>query len=196
MALTDIDIATAALVSIGGQPITSFTPSNPTRESKIAANTYFRYRKEELSGTPWNFATKTIELSQSAGSPVNTKFTYHYTTPSDVLWLQSITTIDGFAIGYDTDGTLILTNSSRVLGRYVADVPTDQFREFFVRLLVSRCAYEWAIPLTGRGTLYDRKFSQYNIDLLDGKGLDAREKPPADFIQASNSPLELARLRD
>lgn len=146
MALTDIQLASRALVRIGARPITAF--DDATAEAEVAAALYSSTRDALLSDYAWSFATAQAELTQLADPPM-ADFGYAYALPSDLLRVLSAGTRGrGRGVAYRIIGTALQADANPVLLTYIFRPVEAAFPPFFDQALIARLAAEFCVPIT------------------------------------------------
>lgn len=173
----DTDVVNIAARRIGQTPITSLTDGSPM--ANAADDIYADTRDSLLRSHNWNFATKRVQLAQSATAP-GFEFDHAYTLPAD--WIRTVSVHDNDA-GHGTilfrmeqvaSQRCIVTSSDEVWLRYVARVTdpnlmTDDFRY----MLAVKLARDLAIPMTSSNTLYEELSSEFKTLLAQARSTDA-----------------------
>jgi len=158
--VTDITIKSNALRKIGAAAISSDTDG--TNEASVAADLYPIIKESALSNYDWNFATTTFSLNRDVAAPTNTAYDYSFQLPTDTLQVLYITNTSGVSISdWEIANDKILTNTSAILAVYIRDMSEVDFPSFFTDMLIARCAFEFAEPVVGIGTVRDRAEREY-----------------------------------
>jgi len=93
LAYTKLQIVKQALQLIGKRPISS------QADGGELADTAFEWFDTLLQASvgqyDWRFATKVVQLSKLAGTPIITRFTLIYATPADLESLRNVTDVSG-----------------------------------------------------------------------------------------------------
>ena len=154
------DVVNKSLRLIGASPITSLTDGSTS--ANAADDVYTETRDELLRSHPWNFATKRVQLSQSATAP-GFEFDYAFPLPSD--WLRTISVHDNDA-GHGTilyrmeivgSQRAIVTSSDAVYLRYVYQVTDPNLMAAdFRAALEAALARDLSIVLASSNAIHDR----------------------------------------
>lgn len=104
-------ICNAALMRCGSEPIALAELTTPTSKRGLAVTSQYEITlKEILNDSPWNFATKRVELSATGNTPLF-KFTQQYNLPSDTIRVLELEDkveyrIEESALLCDVEGTV------------------------------------------------------------------------------------------
>lgn len=146
MALSQVAIASAALVKIGASPINSLT--DDTAEADVANNLYTIARNGILSAHPWAFATKQVSLARLEEEPV-ADYDSAFQLPSDFLRALSAGVGDrGRGIEYRITADKLHANADEINLTYIYIPNESSFPPFFEQALIARLSAEFCIPLT------------------------------------------------
>lgn len=192
MALTDIDIASEALTLIEADTIDSF--DGGSREAEVMARIFKTTFDSCLSASTWNFATKDQQLNNTGTAPVDKRWAYSFTLPSD--FIRRIEVMDPTGIPYDdwtVQGTQVLANRDPLILKYVAR-PADYaaLPPWFVEYLIASLAAKAARPITSDDSMAEwaRREMDYRLGLA--KAANSEEIPN---VSAYRSSLLAARVR-
>ena len=174
MADARVDICNRGLGRLGAAQIASF--NEPSNEAFQCRQFYDPDREEVLQSHPWNFATSTQELSQTANTPPD--YNYEYALPTDCLHVLEIVSSEvAEPIGFEVreDRTLVC-DEQEVTIKYIKNV-TDpsKFSKLFISALTYRLAADLAMPLTGNIAYQQSNMQMYNAMVIPAQGSDARE---------------------
>lgn len=177
-----IEITNAALVMVGSNTINSL--SEQTTEAVVVNAIWDQVRRSLLRANLWNFATKRIELAQSA-TPPNFEYSYRYALPSDHLrTVQVFTDTD-----YKVENGFIVTNSERCQLKYIADTPdVNQWTSDFCEVMSAKLASDIAFPITKDLKVTQLMYSLFQSKLQAAIWIDSSEDI-ADSYQFENSIL-------
>jgi hypothetical protein len=174
---SDTEIANVALRLIGATPITSLTDGSDT--ANVIDDIYSEIRDDLLSSHPWNFATKRVQLAESATTP-SFEFDHAYVLPAD--WLRTISVHDNDA-GHGTvlyraeqvNGQTVLVASSDALYlRYVARITDPNIMSAdFRRAFALSIARDIAIPLASSNSMRDTYASEAGRVVARARSADA-----------------------
>lgn len=176
MALSDIALASRALIRIGAAPIASF--DDGTAESEIAGALYGPVRDTVLSAYGWSFAT-----GQAALTPLDTPpaadFRRAFQLPNDFLRALSAGTggrgrglrfrIARGALHADTDSALLT---------YIFRPEEEEFPPYFDAALIARLAAEFTIPVTENTSRAEAMFRLAEIEFERARQIDAQQDTP------------------
>jgi hypothetical protein len=173
---SETDIANMALRLVGGTRITSLTQGVPNAN---AVQDLYEETRDHLLEFPWNFATKRVQLAQSASSPA---FGYDnaFTLPSDWLFTISVHDNDG-GVGeidyrHEQIGSqnVISTDCTSVYIVYTyKETDPNLMTAAFRRALSSALARDLAITVANSNILEDQLSKRATKDLAHAKSLDA-----------------------
>jgi hypothetical protein len=191
---TKFEIVTRAYLSIDAAPIQSFTGN--TDEEIWAANNYEHLRRSELSGRPWNFATKYETLSRTVTTPTDKRWDYEYLPPSNDLRLLAVYDGDtGEQVAHEQAQDRIYANADSLYAKYIADLDTADLPPYFEDLLIARIAAEASEALSGEDRMIERKWVEYERKKREAVKIDAQSNPPRTLITEKNSNVLKARFR-
>jgi hypothetical protein len=146
MALSQVQITSAALIKIGAAPIQSFT--DDTAEAEIANNLYTIVRDGILSSHPWSFATKQVALARLETDPI-ADYDASFQLPSDFLRaLSAGVGSRGQGIDYRITADKLHANADEINLTYIYIPNESEFPPFFEQALIAKLAADFCIPLT------------------------------------------------
>lgn len=146
MPLSALDIAAAALLRVGAQPLASL--ESDTVEGACVRRFYPMVKDALLSAHPWSFTLAQADLEPEAGSPI-ADFAHAYALPADHLRTVSVGSRGlGRGLAYRLQGGRVLCDAPAITLTYQRRVAEDELPAFFVPVLVARLAAELCIPLT------------------------------------------------
>lgn len=150
---TAIDIASAALVHLGEQPITSF------KQQVARAVTVNQLYESTVSGKlgekRWGFARTTAMLARLAATPEGSVWQASYQLPADLLLIHRVT-INGQPIRYERYGDAIQCNAvttEPVYVTYSRRVPEAEWPDVFRVAIEYELAARFAFPVTAQESL-------------------------------------------
>lgn len=150
MASSESEICSAALVLVGGKPITALTDN--TREARLCARLYPKTLQEVLRMAPWACAQKEAVLNQDAiAAPLYT-FKYSYQLPPDYIrvWNTNLDKVwGGSGWQWQIMGKKLVTDATAVSINYVHRV-TDVllFDTLLEKALIYDLAEKLAYPIS------------------------------------------------
>lgn len=151
--MTDIQLASAALIRIGAEAISSFEEG--TAEADVAAALYTIERDGLLSAHPWSFATAQQTLARLAGAPA-ADFLYAYQLPAHFLRAVSLgrdmggSRPPGIGAGaeYRVLERRIHTDVEHPVLTYIFRPDEAAFPPYFRVALIDRLAAAFTLPVT------------------------------------------------
>jgi len=173
---SETSIANVALRLVGGTRITSLTQGTPNAN---AVQDIYTELRDNLLTFPWNFATKRVQLGESATAPA---FGYDnaFAHPSD--WIYTISVHDNDA-GYGTmdyrheqvsGQNVIVTNVENVYMTYTyIETDPNLMPASFRVALSSALARDLAITIANSNVLEDQLSKRADRDLGRAKSIDA-----------------------
>lgn len=187
---SDTQIASAALLKLGEEPITSFTEAG--KPASLANNTYATYRDALMRAHPWNFAIRRVALAASSTTPVY-GYDYAYPLPADPNYcLRVLHVEDATELGFQVEGRQIVSDLSPPLNITYIQRVTDPnlWDALFVEALVSKLAMEWAEPLAKDNALASRMIAEFEAKIATAFGVDGQEGwtealPEGSWVQAN-----------
>lgn len=176
---TSIDIASNALILIGDEAISSF--QDPGSGAEAAANLYPETYKQVLSEHPWTFALKEQQLSRLSAEPDDkTNYRYAFQLPADLIRLWAIMPHSDYTIV----GSLLYSNQTELLSRYVYQVNETSLPAHIVKTLEYKLASDFAMLVTEdaqKAQYYEAKY----LDMLGrAKSIDSQGRPPTPIIDS------------
>jgi len=173
---SETSIANVALRLVGGTRITSLTQGTPNAN---AVQDIYTELRDNLLTFPWNFATKRVQLGESATAPA---FGYDnaFAHPSD--WIYTISVHDNDA-GHGTmdyrheqvaGQNVIVTNVENVYMTYTyIETDPNLMPASFRVALSSALARDLAITIANSNVLEDQLSKRADRDLGRAKSIDA-----------------------
>src|SRR6056300_1742026 len=154
---TKLSICSDALIMLGASPLSSF--SDGTDEAQVADRLYDDVRDTLLMQYPYSWTLKKVQVARLLDTPIN-EWKYKYQLPGDRLGLPKAV-FPTSAISerpvrdYEIYAGGLYTNLETVYIDYqYRPEPTD-FPPYFVRLLKTALAAEFAEPITDQLTKAD-----------------------------------------
>ena len=176
MSLSDIALASRALIRIGAAPITSFDESSASAE--IAGALYAPARDGLLSSYAWNFATTQAELSKLESGPLG-DYKNAFQLPNDFLRaLSAGRKPKSRGLIYRLSQDQLHTDSEDVLLRYIFRPAEESFPAYFDQTLIARLAAEFTIPVTENTSRAQAMFRLAEDDFARARQIDAQQDSP------------------
>lgn len=176
MALTDVALASRALIRIGAAPITSFTDGSV--EAEIANALFEPVTNALLSSYAWSFATAQAELTQLVSEPL-ADYSYAYQLPNDFLRaLSAGAGSRGRGLNYRIHQDNLHTNSSAVVLTYIFRPDEENFPPYFDQAVIARLAAEFTIPITENTSRAEAMFKMAEDEFRRARQVDAQQDSP------------------
>lgn len=176
MALSDVALASRALIRIGASPITSF--SDGTAESEIAGALFDTTRDALLSAYRWSFATAQLALTQLETDPV-ADYAYAYQLPTDFLRAISVGAgSKGRGVAYRIVQDQLHTNVQGAVLTYIFRPAEESFPPFFDQALICRLSAELTIPITESTSRAEAHFRIAQDEFDRARQIDAQQDTP------------------
>lgn len=158
MALTDLQIAQAALVLIGSRPISSFTANGNSAD--VLNTLYEPTVQAALCSGAWHWAKIQYKMTKSGTDPLNGKWAASYIIPSTPppLLIKTVT-VDDTTIPFDRYENRIYCDvdnaNENVYLEYIWRVDESDFPADFTEYLIYKLAAAIAVPITGKPEIMD-----------------------------------------
>ena len=177
MALSDIALASRALIRIGAAPVSSF--DDGTAESEIAGALFGPVRDALLSAYSWSFATGQVALSELEMPPV-ADFARAFALPNDFLRALSAGTGGrGRGVRFRVARNAVHTDVEQVLLTYIFRPEEEEFPPYFDAALIARLAAEFTIPVTENTSRAEAMFRLAEREYEQARQVDAQQDTPA-----------------
>lgn len=177
MALTDIALASRALIRLGAAPISSF--NDGTAESEIAGALYAPVRDALLSAYGWSFATGQVALTKLE-TPPEADYASAFALPNDYLRaLSAGTGGKGRGLNYRIARGTLQTNVDAVLLTYIFRPEEEEFPPYFDQVLIARLAAEFTIPVTENTSRAEAMFNLAEKEFERARQIDAQQDSPS-----------------
>ena len=156
MALTDVKVASRALVLMGANTISTFTPNPSTTEATVADNLYEGFVEAALSAYRWRFSSGQIDLSRLVAVPqARWDAAYQMPTSPPVLGLHAVTVLSN-PIKYDRYEDKIYCDATAtdvVTADYTYRVATQYWPAYFTEYVVYKMAGVFASSIAQKASL-------------------------------------------
>jgi len=151
---TKLSICSDALIMLGATPLSSF--SDGTDEAQVADRLYDDVQDTLLMQYPYSWSVKKVKLSRLADAPIN-EWKYKYQLPGDMLGnpkaVFSTSSVGGQPVrDFEIYSDGLFTNLEEVWIDYQFKPEPSVFPPYFVRLLRTSLAAEFAEPITDQIT--------------------------------------------
>lgn len=178
MALSDVELASAALLKLGAPAIASF--DEDTTEADVANGLYGVTRDGLLSSHPWSFATGQATLPKLVAEPV-ADYAIAYQLPADLLRIISLGRADGekgAGVIYRRQEERVHSNVDGVILTYIFRPDETLFADYFNTALIVRLAAEFCMPLTENTVRFQALTREAEIALRRARNTDAQGHTP------------------
>ncbi len=176
MALSDVALASRALIRLGAAPISSF--DDGTAESEIAGALYAPMRDALLSAYSWSFATGQAVLTKLETAPL-ADYANAFQLPNDYLRIISAGSGGrGRGLNYRIQRGVLHTNSSEVMLTYVFRPEEEEFPPYFDAALIARLAAEFTIPVTENTSRAETMYRLAEREYERARQIDAQQDTP------------------
>jgi len=198
---SDVEICNFALDHLKQKQITALTGANISQAAVICARHYDQVRRVTLESHPWNFATKRLQLTPLASTPVF-GYSFEYQLPPDFIRLltlgdDAILQITPTELYQVEDGKLLtgaeftVDTSGTQNMRYIFDlVNVNQFSPLFIDVFAFELAIRMAYAFTGLGNRVAQIKKLYDEFNTRAYAIDGQQRPP---IRIQNSKFRRAR---
>lgn len=196
MALTKFDIASAALVIIGANPVASFDSAGTTEQ--IACHHLYQTCVDHwLSLYPWRFATRTLQMPR-ASLPPDTQWRAAYVAPSGMKAMQAIRlNADGPDMPFDRFENLVLcdaSDTSVVWAVHTHEPPIAWWPGYFVQLVEIALAEKLSFAISGKLDLQLGLSKTVDMYFRLAKNADSRQQTTRRFkVAGRGSILQIRR---
>lgn len=176
MALSDIALASRALIRLGAAPISSF--ADGTAESEIAGALYAPVRDALLSSYGWSFASGQVALTMLEDPPL-ADYANAFQLPVDFLRAISAGTGGrGRGLNFRIARNALHTDSNDVLLSYIFRPDESEFPPYFDAVLIARLAAEFTIPVTENTSRAETMFRLAELEFERARQIDAQQDSP------------------
>jgi hypothetical protein len=171
--LTDVTVASRALVLIGANPITAF--DDGSTEAVVADTLYEGIIEGLLSERRWHFAKAQAEMDRLNDTPL-AKWEAGYQAPPDALRVWAVY-VNGRAIEFDFYDGIVFTNTSAddvVVAEYSFRCAESGWPADFALAAAYALASAFAGPLTQNGALIKAYAEKAELQLGKAKTADSQ----------------------
>lgn len=197
---SDVDIANAALIELGHEPIQSFLDDSD--QGKAVNAIYTMNRDRVLAAHPWNFATKRLSLAAAVITLNTEEWSTAYLLPADSL---RVLYVEPLGVPFRVENGYILTNESAPLLCSVIYRITDPtvFSVNFASALQYRICFALCNAITARRGNAQDYWKLYQQELQEARTADGQEgsesrdrDSPIGFARVSGSNVSAFQLTD
>jgi hypothetical protein len=176
MALSDVALASRALIRIGAAPIMSF--DDGTAESEIAGALFGPVRDALLSAYGWSFALGQVALVKLDTPPL-ADFNHAFALPNDFLRALSAGTGGrGRGVSYRIARGALHTDVDSIMLTYIFRPEEEEFPPYFDAALIARLASELTIPITENTSRAESMFKLAELEYERARQIDAQQDTP------------------
>lgn len=168
-----LEICNAALIRLGGEPISSI--NEESRAADLCKWKWDSCRRRLAAARPWNFEIKRVKLAQAAAMP-EYGYAYAYDLPTDFVGIVSVHPKDA---KYLLEGPQLLADEEEIYIRYKSDVSkAGLFSQEYAQVLDALIAFEISYALTGSKTMQQTMFELYKLELANASRINASAGSP------------------
>lgn len=154
---TKLSICSDALIMLGASPLSSF--ADGTDEAQVADRLYDDVRDTLLMQYPYSWSVQKVQLARLTDAPIN-EWKYKYALPGDILGnpkavFPSSAIAERPVRDFEIYAGGLFTNLETVYIDYQYTPEPAEFPPYFVRLLRTALAAEFAEPITDQITKAD-----------------------------------------
>lgn len=176
MALSDIALASRALIRIGAAPISSF--HDGTAESEIAGALFAPVRDALLSAYGWSFALGQVKLTRLKGEPL-ADYRNAFALPQDFLRALSAGVGGrGRGVNYRIARGALHCHQDEVTLTYIFRPAEEEFPPYFDAALIARMAAELTIPITENTSRAEAMYRLAEREYERARQIDAQQDTP------------------
>lgn len=176
MALTDIEICSAALLKLGARGIASFAEAST--EADVARSLYPVTRDGLLAAYPWSFTLAQTALAAEPTAPP-ADYAHAFALPADCLRVLSAGTgTSGRGLDYRIQGRQLLADADSLMLTYQRGVDEADLPPFFVAALIARLAAELCLPITESSSRAQGLHQLAAAEIRLARLLDAQQSTP------------------
>ena len=171
---TSIDICNAALLSLGGDLITSLDENS--NGAILCKQFYATTRDELLRLHPWNFAKTRASLTEVIIPVPAFGWDNGFTLPTDPYCLR-VWRMEDPTDKFDVEGRTLLTDQNPANIVYVKRVEDpNEFDALFIECLELKLAVKLAFPLTKNQGTATAMENLFRARLIFAKGINGQER--------------------
>lgn len=188
MAISDVDIANAALIDLGHETIQSFLDDS---DQARAVNAIYSLNRDRVTAShSWNFATQRVSLAAAVVTLNTNEWDAAYLIPADVL---RVLYIEPKGTPFVVENGYILTDASSPVLAPVLMRVTDpaKFSQNFISALQYRLAASLCTAITARRGNAQDYWRLYQLELQEARTADGMEGWEA---KENDSPIGFARV--
>ncbi|MGE4551609.1 MAG: hypothetical protein AB7D57_00760 [Desulfovibrionaceae bacterium] len=187
MAESVVSICNAALLDLGADVVASL--DDGSANARRCNQLWPRLRDEVLRKHSWSCCMSMAELAAGATAPV-WKWAHRYPLPADLLRVWEVADAQGGPVReWEVQGRALLCDAEAPI--YIAYVrrETDpqKYDATLGAVLAARLAAALAYPVTASGTMAQAKWAEYEAQLREARGINAREGGRTQEAQATGT---------
>jgi hypothetical protein len=179
---TSVQIVNQGLMQLGAEPIDAI--GDDSDMGRLAAHNYPNIKRSILRSYPWNCATRRKDLPLLSEAPLN-EYAHQHQLPDDCLRVLAAYAGD-YRLRYDSqyempayqrEGNRLLSDSSSVAIKYIADIIEPEMDAHVEMALVARVAAEFCYAATGSNSAVGNFFNLADAKLNEARTTDSLEQP-------------------
>lgn len=171
--VSDIQLASNALILLGHEPISSF--EEPTAGAQVASNLFKSSYEHALTMHRWRFAAKKVKLARLTAVPLG-EYAYKHQLPTDCLYV-----IKALSGDYEIYEDKLYSNTPEETIDYIYKVASDRLPAYFVKMCEFFLASQFALTITGdinKTTVMTQIFEKM---YRQARFLDSTQRPADSF---------------
>lgn len=174
-----IDLISNALILIGDDPVQSL--EDPSFGVTVMNGIYDNVYRDVLSRHPWGFAMKELELSQLSQQPDRrTGYRYAYQLPPDLVRIWELMEHGDYTIV----GSVLYSNLSSLLCRYVHPVAESQLPEYAALAIQYKLAADAATAITENNSISQDMANRFLMQMATAMATDSQNRPQVGIVDS------------
>lgn len=171
MATTEVTICNSALLKLGATTITAL--SDVSKEAELCNEQYAKIRDELLYSYSWNFATKSVTLTDNGNTHAWDDDLPEFDLPSDYIRIVEMHYPD--YRWYIENNKLYYDDTTAEIRYLYKITDVTKFSAGFIELLSTKLALELCYSLVQSASLKQTLQAQYDNMLRDMRSFDSQE---------------------
>jgi len=182
--MTPEQICSAALIDLGGQPITTFTQSTIA----ITAGTLYPLeRAKVMRAKPWTFLRLVAKSNKTGTETEGFTLPNRFFFPANFIRLWEVTDMSNCRIEYELGSAGILyARPESIMLTYSHDLAEEFWPDWFNELMVAAMKGRLAYAQTNSRTMTAQCKEEYEYALRTYAGIEATEHEAEEFGRSSD----------
>jgi len=170
---TPTDLANAALIPLGAEPLESL--DDPVETARLVRAVLAGVIDAVLRDHPWNCAIARAPLARLAPDGTGGVFDHAYALPQDCL---RVLDLDGVDAAFAIEGRRLLTDQTKVRLRYIRRIGPEDFDSLLAAAVAAKLGATLAYRVTGLNRAAQQDAVQeYDRLLVVARGRNGQEGP-------------------